>query len=548
MAASPLPIQVEKIDHVVTPVYGGLVLINDTLKISPTVENATIERFSIGFPRKYSANMRYSMAFSSENFNEHLQVDLDTGLGVAGYYGVTITFPPEIRDLLHNGESHTFTIIFVLADLIQSLNTQLFTVDFPAYPSLLHEVSTCNTTVILPENTNYTESDLPFTAIQKAERYILNITETNLPKLSREFAKVSFSFGDSNEFACFSVKKQDREIEVDNNGRISLSELYVLESKTAFTISKIKLKLSDDVSNVFAFDEQGKEILTNASNVPEVPLVLVANQSKSFRLIYSIPSENHLTQQGSQSYVLTLGFSENLQLMPQLLAVKIVFPEGAAIQSFPDQTFNLQRDVFQDSLSLSLTNFTWLQNEQVNFTYNYTIFWTSFRPTIWVTALVVVGSIIAFAWQRPEAPMPVSVDLVPRKTLTNFVEVYEERKKVYAELEQMQRKARKGKISRRRYKIRKTTLENRASTFSKRLAELQQKIMSGGAKYADIMRQFEVTETEIDNIEADMRRIEVRFKRGEISAQAYRRLLEEDLRRRERAKTTIDGLLLRLRE
>jgi hypothetical protein len=72
--------------------------------------------------------------------------------------------------------------------------------------------------------------------------------------------------------------------------------------------------------------------------------------------------------------------------------------------------------------------------------------------------------------------------------------------------------------------------------------------MSGGAKYADTMRQFEVAETELDNIKADIRRIEIRFKRGEISAQTYRRLLEEDLRRREKAITTIDGLLLRLRE
>ncbi len=83
--------------------------------------------------------------------------------------------------------------------------------------------------------------------------------------------------------------------------------------------------------------------------------------------------------------------------------------------------------------------------------------------------------------------MPVSVVMVPRKTLNDFVETYEEKKKIISELEQMQRKARKGKISRRRYKVRKTTLENRLSALSKRLADSRQKVMSGGAKYADIM-------------------------------------------------------------
>ncbi|MDH5495001.1 MAG: hypothetical protein OEY24_04810, partial [Candidatus Bathyarchaeota archaeon] len=182
------------------------------------------------------------------------------------------------------------------------------------------------------------------------------------------------------------------------------------------------------------------------------------------------------------------------------------------------------------------------------FTYSYAIFWASFRPTLWTSALVIIGSIIAFAWQRPKAPVSVSVVLVPRKTLNEFVETYEDKKKILSELEQIKQKARKGKISRRRYKVRKITLENRLSSLSKKLADLQRGIMSGGAKYADMMRRLEVAETELDNIEADIRRIEVRFKRGEISAQTYRRLLEGDLQRREKARITIDGLILRLRE
>lgn len=547
-AASPPQIQVDKIDHIVKPVYGGLVLINDTVEVSATTENATIESFSIGFPRKYKANLRYSMAFDTENSDEQLVVDLDKGLNVSGYYGTTVIFPTEVRDLLYNGQSYTFTVLFVFSDLIQSVKNQIFTLDFPVYPSLAHEVSICNVAVILPENTNYTDSDFPFNATQETESYHLNYTKDNLPKFTRMSTKVSFGLGDKNDFVCLSVREQNREITIDEDGQISLSELFVLESKTAFTVDKIKLQLFNDARNVYAFDGQGKELISNASNMPEVPLSLVANQSKSIELVYKLDRENHLVQQDAQNYVLTLGLSENSQLMPHILTVRIIFPEGGVVQSFPEQKFSIQRDVFQDTLSLSLFNLTWLQDEQWSFTYSYMAFWASFRPTLWVITLVIVGSIVAFAWQRPKAPVLVSVVLVPRKTLSDFVETYEERKKVYSELEQMKRKARKGKISRRRYKVRKTTLENRISALSKRLAELQQKIMSGGAKYADIMRQLEVAETELDNIEADIRRIEVRFKRGEISAQTYRRLLEEDYRRREKATTTIDGLLLRLRE
>ena len=42
--------------------------------------------------------------------------------------------------------------------------------------------------------------------------------------------------------------------------------------------------------------------------------------------------------------------------------------------------------------------------------------------------------------------------------------------------------------------------------------------------------------------------MEARYRRGEISKEAYNRLIGEYHRRRERAKVTIDGVLLRLRE
>lgn len=551
-ATSPSQIQVDRIDHVITPIYGGILLINDTIKISPTTENATIENFSIGFPLKYKTNLRFSMAYNVEDFNEQLDVILDAGLGVVGYYGVTVVFPNEVRDLLYNGQPYTFTVIFIFSDLINSSTEYTFTVDFPLYPSLAQNASTCNVTVILPKNANYTDNDFPFNTTQKSERYYLNYTESPLQNFARMSTKVNFTSKTKDDFACFSVSKLSREITIDTNGHISLSELFLLKSQTAFTVSNIRLQLLKDGSDVSAFDEQGKklnaELLENETNTYEISLNLVENQSRSFRVVYDLFGENRLVQQDPQSYMLTLSLSENLQIIPKTFTVKIIFPEGAVVQSFPQRTFSIQRGVFQETLFLSLFNVTWLQNEQWSFTYSYAIFWASFRPTLWTSALVIIGSIIAFAWQRPKAPVSVSVVLVPRKTLNEFVETYEDKKKILSELEQIKRKARKGKISRRRYKVRKITLENRLSSLSKKLADLQRGIMSGGAKYADMMRRLEVAETELDNIEADIRRIEVRFKRGEISAQTYRRLLEGDLQRREKARITIDGLILRLRE
>ncbi|MFP3985400.1 MAG: hypothetical protein ACLFU9_05475 [Candidatus Bathyarchaeia archaeon] len=554
-AASPSQIKVDKIDHVVTPIYGGLLLINDTIRISSPADNTRIENFSIGFPLKYRPNLRFSMAYEVSAPNEQLNVILDTGLGTTGYYGVTVVFPNG-GVTLNKDQTYTFTVVFVLSDSIDSLvngaTQYVFTADFPLYPSLVQNAETCNVTIILPKNTEYSPTDFIFNATYKEGRYYLNYTKSPLQNLTRESLELSFASEDVDSFACFTVNRLNREVTIDTNQGVLVSDTFLLESKTAFAVNKIKLQLPTDASNVSAFDELERTITItrreNGITTHEFSLNLTKYQSRSFRVVYMLSGEDRLAGKDSQNYEVNLSLFENLEMMPNTFAVKVIFPEGAVIQSFPQQTFNIQRDVFQEKLSLSFSNITWLQNEQWTIIYRHSIFWNAFRPTLWTTVIVLIGAVIAFAWQRPKPPTPVSAILVPRKTLDAFVDTYEEKKKTLAELEQIKRKARKGKVSRRRYKVRRTTLENRLATLTNKLADLRQKIMSGGAKYADIMRQLEVSETELDNIKADVTRIEVRFKRGEISAETYRRLLEDDLRRKEKATTTIDGLLLRLRE
>ena len=106
----------------------------------------------------------------------------------------------------------------------------------------------------------------------------------------------------------------------------------------------------------------------------------------------------------------------------------------------------------------------------------------------------------------------------------------------------------KGKIPRRKYKVRRETLEGRLSMLSRDLTDLKEKLRRTGARYAGIIGQIEVTETELEGLETDIKRVENRYRQGEISKGAYLRLIEEYHRRRERARVTIDGVLLRLKE
>ena len=91
-------------------------------------------------------------------------------------------------------------------------------------------------------------------------------------------------------------------------------------------------------------------------------------------------------------------------------------------------------------------------------------------------------------------------------------------------------------------------LENRLSSLSKDLSSLRERIRSSGPRYASIIRQLEVAEAQLEEAEAGIRRIRTRYRRGEISREAYRRLLDEHERRKEEAHLLIEGALLRLRE
>lgn len=559
-AASPSQVRVDRVDHAVAPLYGGLIVINDTIRITAMAENATVEEFSIGFSLEYKENLRYAMAYEQEDIENRLDITMDTGLGVEGYYGVTVRFPEEARHLLYNGHSYDFTVAFALSGMIDSSTKTVnstahyvFTASFPAFPSLIQDAARCNVTVVLPSGMNHEVSELPFNLTENQGQYRLNYTKSNLPAFTKNSTVVSFSSADKNAYSCFSTKKLIRDISIGAEGRISLSDFFLLESQTTFALSKIKLQLPNDAENVAAFDEIGKALtvtaVQNETRVYDLTIDLVTRQSRSFKLTYALRRENHLEPVGERSYSLNLSLSEDLKVVPETYILRITFPEGATIQSFPSQRFAVHRDVYQETLSLTAFNITWLQNEQLSFTYGYTVFWEAFRPTIWAAAIVIIGAVIALAVQRPKAPVStVSIVSVPRKTLNDFAETYEDRKRMTSELLEVRKRAVKGKISRREYKVRKTTLESQLASNLRRLNDLRQKIVSGGTKYADIMRQLEVAETELDNIEADMKRVEVRFKNGEISALTYRQLLEDDLKRREKARTAIDGALLRLRE
>ena len=151
---------------------------------------------------------------------------------------------------------------------------------------------------------------------------------------------------------------------------------------------------------------------------------------------------------------------------------------------------------------------------------------------------------------RPSAaaPLPIAVVTVRADDLRGYVANYDERRRLLKEAESLESAAQKGKIPRRQYKVRKMTIDGRLASLSRDLVALRDKLRTAGPRYVELMRQLEIAETELQGAEAEIERAEVRYRRGDLSSQSYHNVLETSYRRRDRAQTTIDGVLLRLRE
>lgn len=530
---------IEQVKHAIEVMYNGYIFINDTIRITGQASNG----FLIGFPYKYGSHVLRCVAYdATETFSVSLNVPLENRIG---FYGVKIIFPQEAPQV--------FTVGFVLSNglLTQgALDTSRYTLDFPAYPSLTKPAA-CNVSIILPEGAQYVSGTVDALTYRKEK----------LSSFTYSPAEVTFSLtGD--KIQIFDIKELKREVGVNGIGEIEGSDSYYITSKAPTEINSIEIILPLNASNPTAQDQFGRKMSspvqidekTNRYRVT-FTLSLESHRSTRFTVKYCLPSKVYITQEGSGNFNIAFPLFQHLDYYIEQLSVTFVLPEGAKVSpenAWISGPYNVMRGVFQEAVTLNRQGVFSLDSFNVEIVYEYSLLWLSFRPALWIWALATVGCAIVVVWKRPKAPVPVSVPTVAMRLraehIESFVDAYEEKKKILLEIKSLETRVRKRKIPRRRYKVRRKTLETRLNALSRSLAELKEKMRSAGGRYVDLMRQLEVAETEINEIEANIESIKARHRRGELSLGAYRKLLADYERRKEKAEVTIDGVLIRLRE
>jgi hypothetical protein len=530
------------VNHKIGVLYNGYIFINDTMQITGNASDG----FLMGFPYKYGSHILRCVAYnSSDVFPATLNVPLENRVG---FYGVEIDFP--------QGTPQVFTVRFILSNslLTQSVsNATLYILDFPAYPSLTKTAAICNVSIDLPKGATYLSGTS-------------NHSKANLPEFTYAPANVTFSLtGD--ELQLFDVKELKSEVRISGTGEIEGSDSYYITSKSTASISSIEIILPPNASSSSAQDQFGRTmsqptVTDEKTNRYKITFAssLESYRSTRFTVKYRLPS-NYTTQVGINNFNVTFPLFRHVNYYIESASVTFVLPEGARISSFETtltgSAYNIARGVFQETLTIDRRDISYLENvlpseNVLQIVYEYNPLWLSFRPTLWMWALAIVGCAVAIVWKRPEAPAGVAVPAVGMRLrpeyIKSFIDAYEEKKKIIFEMESLENRVRKGKIPRRRYKVQRKTLETRLSTLSRNLTEFKEKMRAAGGQYVELMQQLEIAETEINEVEANIKSIESRHSRGELSLEAHRKLLSDYQRRKERADTTINGILLRLRE
>lgn len=536
---------VSKVHHAVEIMSNGYVAINDTVEFSGSPPNT----FFVGFPYKYGAYIQKCVAYNETTV---FPVTLAVPLGErAGFYAVKVTFPDV--------PPQKVTILFILSNTLLSRSETTYMLDFPTYPSLTEETANCTVKIGLPSGAESISVSKDGETSNMTEFYV-----ENLPAYAHSTATVTFSLTDD-EIQMFDVNELNREISISGTGEIQCSDNYYITNKASSDMNYVVIALPPNASNPTAYDQFGRSISSSWVNQAaglyriNFDLPIRRYEAGRFSVGYALPSQVYSAAQGK--FNATALLFQNINYYVESVSLTLTLPEGAKItnieNTFTTSISSVSKSIFQETLTINLDFASYFEGvilpaKVLQVGYEYNPLWAAFRPTLWIWALTLVGCVIAVVWKRPKAAAPVQVAVVAAKLqpehIKTFVQMYEEKRKILFELDALEDRVRKGRIPRRRYKVQKKTFEMRLNSLDRSLTELKETMRRAGGLYAELMRQLEIAEIEINEADANIKGIEMRHSQGTLSLEAYRKLLADYQQRKEKAQTSINGILLRLRE
>lgn len=539
-----------KLLHIIDVKNGGLLIVNDTVMIDNNGDKP-LDNFRIGFPEHFRQALDSVSAYSYSG--EALSVAENVSLGGQGIYGfqVNLTKPVDV------GEKYNFTITFVFSRLVwMESSIGAYVALFPEYPSIPYEATECNVTVMLPTGVTIYGSIWVYNGTA-----VTSISARQLPPYSNATGYVSFS--DPNSIMLLiSCDWARRVITLDASAQITIEDTYHLCNIGYVALTSLNFFLPKDASKIIAYDTFFGQIGVTSRTVANQTVAVVTFRNPgltpqgnyTFTLEYILPAKSpYLTHEGVWDYQLKTRFFENLEYTIRKLTVEIVPPEGAVFLSYPRVRTqypalngNLNKEGYQESLTYKLYNVTLFQDLNLAIEYRYIIFWSAYRPTLWLSLIVAIVCSVLVIRRRGRAPTP-RLSEKNLQVLRAFIETCSERAALRSELKSSEENFDMGKMRKKEYKRRQGILQQQLRDLDRQFVLLKRNVQSMEPRFKEVVRQIEVAETEIESARLNISKLKTQYRSGSLSKESYEKLRGDYERRFDRAQTAIDDAILRLR-
>jgi hypothetical protein len=282
-----------------------------------------------------------------------------------------------------------------------------------------------------------------------------------------------------------------------------------------------------------------------------LPYRLEQGDTYGFFVEYRIPLDYHQQVLQTGQYFHADLYYEDPWLIESYIT-EFLLPVGSWLQGIPIGSEVTISPTGQYLVRFQNSNVTSLHQDEISFYYVYPVHPVLSRPSFFFILMIFIClayvAIRRVPFFRDEEDIIVSVAEIDLPVLGEFCSLYGEKIALLLQTERLERSMLQGKISKPRYRKEKKNYERKLRTLNSELVTRSQALIDAGGKYESNCRQLEILDAErVSAIEA-LHALEQRYRQKRITAAAYQKLRKDIEKRRDRAVSRMDRILLSLRE
>lgn len=532
---------VSKASRKITVSNYGMTTIVDTLVV---VNNGTasVGSLDFGFNKMYSDGLISVQAIGPAG----VQISLER---VVNETSSTQFMRCNLIEPITDGETYELQIDWLFSGLVSFDGTD-YVFSFNAYPTLPMWTETCDSVIIFPSTAEFVDwPNETFTETEISEQKSLSSTQSPLEPFND--MEISMKFNNPSQ-ELISFESIRRQITITSSGQLISRDFYRVINLGP-QINSVTLARPQNVSPISAFDNAGSiqdRLQVKADSLVISPRfnLIQTNDSFNFMIEYWMPLENAMKRiEWPNNYQFTTDLAKTEDLIVKQFVVNVSIPKEAQIEylsSNPNSTITQA-----DGNEILFYDFGMLlpgQIRNLTMNYQYPIFLASISPLRWIFSVEIILLAIGAAILM-KRPMKL-ITKVPIEKIKKFVTLQDEKIALRFELEKRSEEIARGAISKHEYRRRRKSIEMRISELNRTLATLKSELKAVDPRYDQMIRRVEKAEAELEGLRVSDNQITTQYRSGRINKDVYESLSKDYKKRIEKARETIDSVIVTLRE